>query len=430
MDKKILLQEIADILAEKEGITRKKAENFTRAFFEIIEEGLTEDKFVKVKGFGTFKVIPVSERESVDINTGERIQISGHSKITFTPDNFLKDLVNKPFSHFQTVVINEDTDIEELESIPTPEEDSYDNENKTTDKEEIAQVSSESVIAIEEETFLPEKETGEQAFTATTDDVLNIKKEEEFITEMPEETEGTKEDIQEEVAIPTQEESKISLEKVSQAVPEVEHPSELIRSEKDLHNTEPFEKENDNIKNTDNLSHDNIQYVIKEVPSHKEKNRWKLIALMLFILILMGLSYFAGYFRVFCPCELISSPTVTQKRTTPSVAKKSVQDISTTKNLPQKDTAFTENTVVGTNIKKDTITTTKHPAPQKESNKKETPVKVFVVAKGDNIYSIAKKTYGHKSYATYIIKYNNLKDPDNIIIGSTLKLPDLSSDKE
>lgn len=334
MDKKILLQEIADILAEKEGITRKKAENFTRAFFEIIEEGLTEDKFVKVKGFGTFKVIPVSERESVDINTGERIQISGHSKITFTPDNFLKDLVNKPFSHFQTVVINEDTDIEELESIPTPEEDSYDNENKTTDKEEIAQVSSESVIAIEEETFLPEKETGEQAFTATTDDVLNIKKEEEFITEMPEETEGTKEDIQEEVAIPTQEESKISLEKVSQAVPEVEHPSELIRSEKDLHNTEPFEKENDNIKNTDNLSHDNIQYVIKEVPSHKEKNRWKLIALMLFILILMGLSYFAGYFRVFCPCELISSPTVTQKRTTPSVAKKSVQDISTTKNLP------------------------------------------------------------------------------------------------
>ena len=176
MDKKILLQEIADILAEKEGITRKKAENFTRAFFEIIEEGLTEDKFVKVKGFGTFKVIPVSERESVDINTGERIQISGHSKITFTPDNFLKDLVNKPFSHFQTVVINEDTDIEELESIPTPEEDSYDNENKTTDKEEIAQVSSESVIAIEEETFLPEKETGEQAFTATTDDVLNIKK--------------------------------------------------------------------------------------------------------------------------------------------------------------------------------------------------------------------------------------------------------------
>lgn len=101
--------------------------------------------------------------------------------------------------------------------------------------------------------------------------MLNIKKEEEFITEMPEETEGTKEDIQEEVAIPTQEESKISLEKVSQAVPEVEHPSELIRSEKDLHNTEPFEKENDNIKNTDNLSHDNIQYVIKEVPSHKEK---------------------------------------------------------------------------------------------------------------------------------------------------------------
>ena len=117
MEKKILLQELSDVLADREGLTRKKADAFVKAFFDVVEEALEADKFVKIKGFGTFKLVAVGERESINVNTGERIQIGGHSKISFTPDAFLRDLVNRPFAHFQTVVLNEETEQAELDSV-------------------------------------------------------------------------------------------------------------------------------------------------------------------------------------------------------------------------------------------------------------------------------------------------------------------------
>ena len=117
MEKKLLLQEVADLLATKTGISRKAADSFSRLFFDLIVEGLTKDKYVKIKGLGTFKIVSVGERESINIHTGERIQISGHNKITFTQDPFIKDLVNKPFAHFQTVPLNDETEISELEEV-------------------------------------------------------------------------------------------------------------------------------------------------------------------------------------------------------------------------------------------------------------------------------------------------------------------------
>ena len=117
MENKILAQDLAEFLSQRNGITKKKAEGFVRAFFDVILWGLEQDKFVKIKGFGTFKMVAVGERESVNINTGERFQIQGHSKISFTPDSNLKDLVNRPFAHFQTVVLNDETSLEELENI-------------------------------------------------------------------------------------------------------------------------------------------------------------------------------------------------------------------------------------------------------------------------------------------------------------------------
>ena len=121
MEKKLTLQDISERLALRENTSKKDAEAFSRAFFEVIEQGLTEDKFVKIKGFGTFKLVAVGERESIDVNTGERIQINGHSKVSFTPDTMLKDLVNRPFSHFQTVILNDETDLVEMERIDQSE---------------------------------------------------------------------------------------------------------------------------------------------------------------------------------------------------------------------------------------------------------------------------------------------------------------------
>ena len=117
MKKKPTLQDFADYIAQSEGVDKTTAEAFVRAFFDIIEEGLIDDKFVKIKGFGTFKLVAVSERESVNINTGERFQISGHTKVSFTPDSTMKELVNRPFAHFEAVDLNDDTDTKEFEVI-------------------------------------------------------------------------------------------------------------------------------------------------------------------------------------------------------------------------------------------------------------------------------------------------------------------------
>lgn len=108
------IKDIAAMLAAKKGMDASDAEKYVETFFALVSESLIPDKVVKVKGFGTFKLVEVRDRESVDINTGERVVIDGHSKISFTPDNTLKELVNKPFSQFETVVLNEGVDFDKL----------------------------------------------------------------------------------------------------------------------------------------------------------------------------------------------------------------------------------------------------------------------------------------------------------------------------
>ena len=102
-------------LAEKTGLSQQEAELFIKKMFDVVNEGLQDDKQVKVKWLGTFKVTSVKDRESVDVNTGERIIIEGRDKISFTPDNILKEIVNKPFAQFETVVVNDGVDFDEID---------------------------------------------------------------------------------------------------------------------------------------------------------------------------------------------------------------------------------------------------------------------------------------------------------------------------
>lgn len=112
---KISLSDLAQRLAEKSGISLQDAELFIRKMFDVANEGLQSDKLVKMKWLGTFKVMAVKDRESVDVNTGERIIIEGRDKISFTPDNILKEIVNKPFAQFETVVVNDCVDFDEID---------------------------------------------------------------------------------------------------------------------------------------------------------------------------------------------------------------------------------------------------------------------------------------------------------------------------
>lgn len=148
---KTALQLIADAVAKKHKITVKEAEKFVSSMFDVMNEGLKTDKLVKVKGLGTFKVQAVKPRESVNVNTGERVLIEGHDKVSFTPDTTMKELVNKPFALFETVVLNDGVDFADLESKP--------------DEEEKKEKADETVVSDEEK-----KETKEAITTEISDE--------------------------------------------------------------------------------------------------------------------------------------------------------------------------------------------------------------------------------------------------------------------
>ena len=137
MMERVSIQEIAAILVEKHGLRKKDAEAFVTTMFDLVKEGLASDRLVKIKGLGTFKTVEIEARESVNVNTGERVVIEGHEKITFTPDNTMKELVNKPFSQFETVVLNEGVTFDDMPDSGV---------NVVTDEEPVAEPVVEPVV--------------------------------------------------------------------------------------------------------------------------------------------------------------------------------------------------------------------------------------------------------------------------------------------
>ena len=146
---KSAIQLITSALAKQHNLSADDAAAFVDAFFDIISSELKNGNQVKIKGLGTFKVQAVKPRESVNVNTGERVLIEGHDKISFTPDTVMKELVNKPFSQFETVVINDGVDTEELERIPA--EDSSDEVKSELVDDATTKNTSEEKLLVEEE---------------------------------------------------------------------------------------------------------------------------------------------------------------------------------------------------------------------------------------------------------------------------------------
>ena len=141
---KMAISELARAIAVRHGMTQKEAERFVNTFIDVVNDGLRNEKQLKIKGLGTFKVIDTKDRESVNVNTGERILIGGRGKITFTPDTVMRELVNKPFAQFQTVVLNDGVDFSDIDA--TSEEIQSDAEN-----EEVVVVGTEQPQSFAEE---------------------------------------------------------------------------------------------------------------------------------------------------------------------------------------------------------------------------------------------------------------------------------------
>ena len=451
MEKKLLLQEVADLLATKTGISRKAADNFSRLFFDLIVEGLTKDKYVKIKGLGTFKIVSVGERESINIHTGERIQISGHNKITFTQDPFIKDLVNKPFAHFQTVPLNDETELSELEEVDKL---SAIQSNTTEEEDETQEELTEEPVAMPEE--LPtenhesadtseEVESQPAATTATPQDDIPTETVPETDEDTSEEGEQPQPDIVEEI---TEEPKKVEVETTATQPEETEvattdeQPTMVEETKSEEIESEEIEVEDVGPSKTYTVqsvgghggNHGPVDFVV-EIRSDKRLAKWKMIALILFVIIMMGAAYCIGYYRVLTPnANQAAQPEVTEAKT---VKPQTHNTATTTNQVKTKKAAEKDSTAKADNAQT-TQAQQKATAgkPEQVQTKQEqaqpqpAQPRYHIVKSGENLYGIAKKVYGSKSYASLIIKANHIKNPDLVDVGTKLILPEVNDKQQ
>lgn len=214
------LNVLADKLAEKSGLSQIESELFIRKMFDVCHQGLAADKIVKMRWLGTFKVTSVKDRESVDVNTGERIIIEGRDKISFTPDNILKEIVNKPFAQFETVVVNEGVD---FDSIDKKYEDSLEDEEQEREQDVIRP----AVDVVEP--LLPENSFSTESTASGVIDFLDIPEtpsEESNVVVIGEETAEISEEKESEVDTSVQESEQVMEETMDSCAETVESHGE------------------------------------------------------------------------------------------------------------------------------------------------------------------------------------------------------------
>ena len=542
MDKKATLQELLTAFATKSGLPRRRAEAFVRAFFDVIADALASEKFVRVKGLGTFKLVAVSERESVDVNTGERIQISGHTKVSFTPEAGLRDLINRPFAHFQTVVINEGTDLNALEAVDTPEIEETGNDTpeepqspatEPTDNTTAEAETPETDNEAEQPAFVPPSavdyfaeyplddadeedpsaaviadDTAKDSETSTTDDSTGYS-DTEAAHEAPQAAAAAnthpegEEGLTEAAALPDEAHSDITDTAPVQAETGRTEPQEGT-ADKDTSETGTTSVESvDGIQPQDEATKyhetadaeprqtatadlpDNSQTVppvtpagpsstkstlppqppTPQPPMPRDVNWWKVTVVVIGILFLMMLSYFAGYFRLFCPCERLDAlhrlwteqtapPAPAAPATTaPTDTMRPAAAPRDTTALPTDTVASSSQAPAATNTTPPSAQPTARPAPQEkqpqadaQSRKKNTQAipqrrkrtaprhqkyiitgtrDTYVVSQGETLRTIAEHVYGSRGYARYIIEHNHITHPDDIPVGLTIRLPEL-----
>ena len=198
------LSVLAKAVASKRGLTQAEAERFIATMFEVAGAGIQEDKLLKMKWLGTFKITSVKDRESVDVNTGERILIEGRDKISFTPDNILKEIINKPFAQFETVVVNDGVDFSDI-----------DEKFANMEREEELQLlkgqecHDEEVVQEEQNAELPQEEELSQEVELNEDLSQEAKKSQESLldAELQSQEGGQKDELPQEVNTPISEET-------------------------------------------------------------------------------------------------------------------------------------------------------------------------------------------------------------------------------
>lgn len=485
MNERLTIQDLIDLLAAKHSMTKKDAEAFVKEFFLLIEQALENEKTVKIKGLGTFKLVDVDSRESVNVNTGERFQIKGHTKVSFTPDTNLRDTINKPFAHFETVVLNEGTVLED-----TPMEESDEEEGAVSDTEtemidsEIAgnenvdgdiqkEIQPEEPVIEEQPTAeevavaeVPETDANETGQTETeTEPVATEEPEVEELPEVETEPESVSEEAPEEEPVeesseavlepdfspateePTEEQSEETI--IEEQKPETEtteaEEEETVIAEKaevtaeqiiaqELHkaNMEPVTP-----KMQPEIEQPKATYTDKDSDKKEKSAIPYLIATIIIVLLLCGgailFIYYPDLFSSSSDKNVVDMPEVTQ----PMQPETQLSDT-----IVHKDTvveAVQPQPVVKKEPAAEPVKAESKPAQQQpaasaysdSASYKITGTKTkYTIKEGETLTKVSLRFYGTKAMWPYIVKHNPkvIKNPDNVPYGTTIEIPELTKE--
>ena len=464
------IQDLTDLLAAKHSMTKKDAEAFVKEFFLLIEQALENEKTVKIKGLGTFKLIDVDSRESVNVNTGERFQIKGHTKVSFSPDANLRDTINKPFAHFETVVLNENTILEDTPIEDTEEEEAGEEASAQTVLNEMGDNSETTAIEenegtdnLSEEEPIQEEQIASRPLVEESIEELAITEESAIVQEL---TEQTSPKEPEEIITETNIEEKVE-QLEDEEVPEeevtideqqpasIEEEKEKITAEKIIEQellkanlqpvtpiVPPAEKETIKPVQPKQIS----QPVSKKTAPVKEKSPVPyLIAVIVVVLLLCGgvilFIYYPDLFSSSSDKNALDMPPVTTQPVQPeaqlsdTIAHKDTTKIitpdvskvaTTTQPVAKKEEAIP--------VKAEPQTVTQQPATSAyldSASYKITGTKTkYTIKEGETLTRVSLRFYGTKAMWPYIVKHNPkvIKNPNNVPYGTTIEIPELTKE--
>ncbi|OYP46406.1 hypothetical protein CIK96_06020 [Prevotella sp. P4-98] len=395
---KLTLNNIAKVLVEKNGLEPKEAMMFTTAMFDLIHDRLNEEGIVKVKGLGTFKMIRVEARESINVRTGERVLIDSHAKITFTPDAVMKELVNKPFSQFETVVLNDDVEFTDMKSEETTDE--------TNNSEQ-----SESLVDV-----VSEGGTPEPAPEPTPEPVA----------------EPTPEPAPEPVAEPTPESAPVvAPEPVAEVAPE---PTPIVAPEPTREVPEPTVPSADE-ESEENTSAVQTCYEEDEEESHWHRNiGWAFLVLVLMVASAVG-GYLYGVGQI--PSQTAMADTVSVVKVNPVVTDTLVNDSLKADSVAVKTEAKHEDEAASEEQPQEKTSQNLHDKYAEMDARVRTGAykitgldREVKVRAGDNLKRIARRELGSDDMVCYIEVFNKMNASAELKEGQTIKIPALKLKKK
>ena len=434
---KILLQELSGLLKERTNLNTKQAEQFMSAVFNTIYDGLERDGIVKVRGLGTFKIITVDARESVSVNTGERLVIEEHSKVTFTPDNTMKELVNRPFSQFETVVLNEGVtfDDETLDEMLNEQEIS-ENEFLHDEPQPVADIAVEEAV-----TGIAEQEAAVEEVPMSVADIAV--EEVEAVTDVAEQEVAVEEEPMFVANITEEKDTAVSEEEAQPAAISVEEEETFVEEEPQPVTVAAVEE----VAVEETVEPDAEE---DDQPPVSSTNWWKWAVAAVLLIIVAGLGYTFLYDRtkdeskVMLQVEAVepTKQTDTLKTKSSNTGDSNATTASSNVKTDAKTDAQSDSeklTYTVTNpVKYGLLTQEEKDKIKREAVKyeeKDQRVRTggyyirgldfeLRVRPNDDLKRIARRTVGEE-LVCYLAVYNNLNETDSLRTGQKIRIPKL-----